>query len=277
MEVADQIGRTITLTYPPERIISLVPSQTELLAYLGLEERVKGITRFCVHPPDWRKTKVNIGGTKKIKPEVIHRLQPDLVIANKEENVREEVEGLAKHYPVWVSDVNTIPDALQMIKSIGEITNTVNKADALIENITTGFTIFTERRYVFTQNAITKSHQPLTAYLIWQNPYMAAGGGTFIHAMISACGLKNVFSHTRRYPVVTINDIRNAGCELLLLSSEPFPFRSKHVSALQQQLPDTTILLVDGEIFSWYGSRLLHAPDYFESLWQEINAHEPHA
>lgn len=272
MQVTDQIGHAITLTHPPERIISLVPSQTELLAYLGLDKRVIGITRFCVRPPDWRKTKVNVGGTKKIKPEVIHRLQPDLIIANKEENVQEEIEGLAAHYPVWVSDVNTIPSALQMIKSISEITDTVNEADGLIKNIATGFTLFTERQYVFTRNAITKSHQPLTAYLIWQNPYMAAGGDTFIHAMLTACGLKNVFNDIRRYPVVTISDIRNAGCELLLLSSEPFPFKSKHVEELQQQLPHTKILLADGEIFSWYGSRLLHAPDYFESLWQKINA-----
>lgn len=277
METTDQIGRTITLTYPPERIISLVPSQTELLAYLGLDERVKGITRFCVRPPDWRTTKMNVGGTKKIKPEVIHRLQPDLILANKEESVREEIEGLAAHYPVWISDVNTIPGALQMIKSIGEITGTVNKADALIENIATGFTLFTERRYVFTRNAMFKSHQPLTAYLIWQNPFMAAGGDTFINAMLTACGLNNAFKDKQRYPVVTINDIRNAGCELLLLSTEPFPFTSKHIKELQQQLSDTTILLADGEIFSWYGSRQLHAPGYFESLWQKINAPDPHA
>jgi ABC-type Fe3+-hydroxamate transport system substrate-binding protein len=241
-----------------------------------LDESVRGITRFCTHPPEWRKTKVNVGGTKKLKPDIIHRLQPDLIIANKEENTRDEIEGLAKHYPVWVSDVNTVPDALEMIKSVGEITNTVNKADALIQNIATGFTLFTERRYLFTRNALLKNHQPLTAYLIWQNPYMAAGGDTFIHAMISACGLNNVFSQTRRYPVITINDIRNANCELLLLSSEPFPFTSKHVEELQQQLPDTSILLVDGEIFSWYGSRLLHVPDYFESLWQKINAPDLH-
>src|SRR3954454_13457271 len=132
----DQLGREIELLrYPPNKIISLVPSQTELLYDLGLDEEIIGITKFCVHPEHWFKNKERVGGTKNVNIENIQSLKPDLIFANKEENVKEQIEQLETIAPVWISDITTFEDALQMIKCIGEITNTTSKAETLITQI----------------------------------------------------------------------------------------------------------------------------------------------
>lgn len=257
----DQLNRKVAIEEKPSRIISLVPSQTELLYYLGLDKEVIGITKFCVHPDEWFKTKTRIGGTKNCSIQKIKALHPHLIIANKEENVQEQIEELANDFPVWISDVNTLTDALSMIKSIGEITGGSEKAQTLIEKIDTNFSN--------TQLQITND-KPLTCYLIWKDPYMTIGGDTFIHDMLGKAGFENIFQHTKRYPEISIEQLQTANCSLLLLSSEPYPFQQKHLDELQAQLPATKIILVDGEIFSWYGSRLFKAPDYFKTLQQQI-------
>lgn len=238
----------------PVRIISLVPSQTELLHYLGLEEETIAITKFCIHPKDWFQNKTRIGGTKAIDIEKIVSLQPDLIIANKEENVKEQVEALATH-PVWVTNVNNLPDAYQMIRDIGQLTVTSATGSALIAAV---------------QNEFSELHagsDPIpVAYLVWKDPYMTIGGDTFIHDMLEKAGMKNVFEAKRRYPEITIPQLRASGCKMLLLSSEPYPFAQKHIAELSHQLPGIKIKLVDGEMFSWYGSRLLEAARYFKTF-----------
>lgn len=246
------------LGFQPKRIISLVPSQTELLYDLGLDQSVMGITKFCVHPAEWKKSKTIIGGTKNIHHEKIMALQPDLIIANKEENVKEQVEALAENYNVFVTDIATLDDSLQMIHDIGKLSHTSAKANTIIENIKQGFKNLSSLKKI------------KTAYFIWCNPYMTIGGDTFIHDMLARCGFENIFSSQTRYPVININELKEKECELLLLSSEPFPFRQKHIDELRQHLPGTKILLVDGEMFSWYGSRLLQAPPYLKGLLEEI-------
>ena len=253
----DQLGRWVTVPAAPRSIVSLVPSITELLYTLQLDDEVTGITKFCVHPQSWFKQKTRVGGTKNIKAEVIHELQPDLIIANKEENVREQVEELAKQYPVFLTDVNSLEDALEMIEQIGRITNRSNNAMHLLSQINTAFTSL--------KPIATKQK---AGYLIWRNPYMTIGNDTFIHDMLLRCGLQNIFRNTTRYPAIDTWQLKQ--CDLLLLSSEPFPFQQKHIDELQPQLPNTKIVLVDGEMFSWYGSRLLNAPAYFNSLLQSI-------
>lgn len=243
---------TLQLTRTPKRIISLVPSQTELLHSLGLEHETIGITRFCIHPDEWFRNKIRVGGTKNIDIQKIISLQPDLIIANKEENIKEQVEQIATHFPVWVTDVNTLEDAYKMISDIGELTGKSNEASTLVSKI----------KFEFTQ--LPLPHLPLpVCYLIWKDPYMSVGGDTFIHHMLEKAGFKNVFAHRLRYPQVSVTDIRESGCKVILMSSEPFPFKQKHMDELQEQLPGIIIKLVDGEMFSWYGSRLLYAPAYF--------------
>jgi ABC-type Fe3+-hydroxamate transport system substrate-binding protein len=256
----DQTGREIRPDKIPQRIISLVPSQTELLADLGLGERVIGITRFCVHPREWFLSKTRTGGTKQVNMDTIHRLKPDLIIANKEENVKEQIEDLAKHYPVWISDVNNLNDACEMIDQIGLMTNTHELAKKMIGQIRENFAQLEN----LSAGMQTYNSTPGTAYLIWRDPYMTVGSDTFIHSMLEAAGFENLFKNFQRYPEITIDELKNA--QLLLLSSEPFPFKEKHRKEIQEELPDTKIVLVDGEMFSWYGSRLLLTPGYFQKL-----------
>jgi ABC-type Fe3+-hydroxamate transport system substrate-binding protein len=247
------------LHYLPKRIISLVPSQTELLFYLGLESETLGITKFCIHPQIWFKTKEKIGGTKTINLAKIKALQPDLIIANKEENVKEQIEALALDFPVWLSNVNNLADALQMISDIGSLTGKSAAASTLISNINKAF------------DEMPETPKPVkTAYLIWREPYMTIGGDTFINDMLHTCGFENIFSDKKRYPEIIIENLPIADCQLLLLSSEPYPFKQKHIDELSQQLPGIKIILVDGEYFSWYGSRMLQSPAYFNQLIAQI-------
>ncbi|GIV27315.1 MAG: iron ABC transporter [Bacteroidia bacterium] len=259
MMVKDQIGREIDIKKYPERIVSLVPSITELLVFLGLEENIVGVTKFCVHPEELLKTKTIIGGTKQINIDKIRTLQTDLIIGNKEENVREQIEILEKEFPVWMSDVNTYEDALQMIKSIGKITGTEDSAEYLVEDIENEF------RWLKQQSTVLKNKRVL--YLIWYNPYMAVANNTFIHSMIEKSGMKNVLENQTRYVEITIEDIKTLNPDLILLSSEPFPFKEKHRKELEEALEGKfEILFVDGELFSWYGVRMLLLPNYLLRL-----------
>lgn len=256
---SDQTGRTISIVAHPRRIISLVPSQTELLADLGLEEEVIGITRFCVHPREWFLNKTRVGGTRQLDLELIHRLQPDLIIANKEENTKEQVGELAVRHPVWVSDISTLPAAIAMIRELGNICGREAKAHELADTIERGFA------------SLPTAVVPVpAAYLIWRKPYMTVGGDTFIHDMLRYAGFGNMYADRSRYPETDLQELRNKNPEVLLLSSEPYPFRQKHLEELQQELPGVRILLVDGEMFSWYGSRLRHAPAYVKELSGQV-------
>lgn len=241
------------------RIISLVPSITELLSDLALEKEVIAITKFCVHPIAWFKTKERIGGTKTVDIEKVRGLHPDLIIANKEENTKEQVEGLADTFDVLLTDINDLEGACKMINDIGVLTGRQEMATLLSEKIKIKF-----------KELPIPSKKIKAAYLIWQKPFMAAGGDTFINDMMLHCGMVNVFSNAGRYPEITLKEIRDLGCEVLLLSSEPYPFKEKHTPEISAQLPGTKIMLADGEMFSWYGSRLLKAADYFESVISKL-------
>jgi ABC-type Fe3+-hydroxamate transport system substrate-binding protein len=182
------------------------------------------------------------------------------------------VDQLALHYPVWVTDVNNLEDALKMIADVGTMTGKLHESKRLIEEISLGFDKLAQRQ---TQNPkfMHRSFSeggPKTAYLIWRKPYMTIGADTFIHDMLMKCGFENIFADKTRYPEVSIAELATASCQLLLLSSEPYPFKQKHIDELSSSLPGTRIILVDGEFFSWYGSRLLHAPAYFTELINSI-------
>ena len=243
-----------TLPYIPQRIVSLVPSQTELLFDLGLGSRVVGVTKFCVHPAAALPTKPVAGGTKNFRFEVIEKLQPDLILANKEENYQEGIERLAEKFPVWMSDIHDLPDALEMIGTVGRLTHTQPAAEAMVADIRSRFT------------ALVPANGLRVAYLIWQHPLMAVGSRTFIHDMLTRAGYANVFADRTRYPEITPEDLHAAAPDWIFLSSEPFPFREKHLTELARNHPNSRVQLVDGEMFSWYGSRLLQTPGYLERL-----------
>jgi ABC-type Fe3+-hydroxamate transport system substrate-binding protein len=277
MIFTDQLNRKIELTSPPKRIISLVPSQTELLYDLGLRDEVTGITKFCVHPEEWFRTKTRVGGTKKYDFEKIKALQPDLIIGNKEENEREQIELLMKDYTVWMSDIYTLKDALQMIAALGALLGKNEAATNLKLEIESRFHPFQNTRIPDLTSPFPDPRSPgshlRTAYFIWRKPYMVAGHDTFINEMMKLCGFENVFTNRdSRYPEISREEILEAKPELILLSSEPYPFKEQHILEFRGLLPDAKIMVVDGEIFSWYGSRLLLAPDYFSRLITSANS-----
>lgn len=254
----DQLNRKINLPFAPKRIISIVPSQTELLYYLGLDEEITGITKFCIHPGDKFRSATKIGGTKQLDIDKIRSLNPDLIIGNKEENERSQLEELMQHYPVWISDIYKLGDALEMIEAVGKLVDREEAALALSLSIAEKF------------NALQITQSGLrTAYFIWRKPYMVAGKNTFIDDMLQKCGLINAFD-LERYPEINAEQLQQAKPDVILLSSEPYPFKKKHIDELKAIVPSAKIKLVDGEIFSWYGSRLLKAPSYFADLMEDL-------
>jgi len=256
----DQLGREVNLPAAPKRIISVVPSQTELLFYLGLNEEIIGITKFCIHPADKFKITAKVGGTKQLDIAKIKALKPDVIIANREENDRGQIEELMNFCPVWISDISDLPEAIDMIEKVGALVEKRDGAKILANAVTQQFNNLTAR-----QPALR------TAYFIWRKPYMAAGKGTFIDSMLQKCGLINAFEH-HKYPEVDAKMIVNAQPDVILLSSEPYPFKEKHIAEFKLLLPSAIIKVVDGEMFSWYGSRLLMAPGYFEKLSEELKS-----
>ena len=259
MFITDQIGRQLEFLTIPVRIISLVPSQTELLIDMGLEGYLVGVTKFCVHPDHIRKSTPVVGGTKHVHYDKIEALQPDIILCNKEENTKEIVETLSQNYTVHVSDIFTIRDSLELIIQYGEIFDKKKKAAQLVKGIETEVESFKE--FVI--------HKPLkkVAYFIWRKPWMVAAGNTFINHLLQMNGFVNIFESKNRYPELDKETISEVDIDLIMLSSEPFPFAEKHIKELKQLVPETTeIKLVDGEFFSWYGSRLLGAFEYFKKL-----------
>lgn len=251
----DMMGREVAINFPPRRIVSLVPSQTELLYDLGLDAEVVGITKFCVHPESWFRSKKRVGGTKTVHIDIVKDLQPDLIIANKEENTKEQIEELAALYPVWVSNIQTTEEALHMIAELGKVVDKEKEASALVAEIAAGF------------GRIAKPEvAKRVAYFIWRKPWMCAGGDTFINSLIKACGWENVLRDRMRYPSIDLEELRDEGVDLVLLSSEPYPFKDAHIAEIKAVLPHARVMLVDGEMFSWYGSRMLKYADYVEHL-----------
>lgn len=263
----DQLGNQFAFETAPKRIISLVPSQTELLFDLGLEESIVGITKFCVHPYHLKSTKKIIGGTKKVHYEKIRLLQPDIIIANKEENTLEIVEELQKICPVWVTNIVTIEDNLQMISDFGQLFNKRTEAQKWIDK--TNFAL-ADFQYFIKDKEVQK-----VAYFIWANPYMVAGGDTFINELLKLNKFENIYDNNPkyegRYPEVVVQKMRIQGDpDLVLLSSEPFPFKDEHAFELGRHTHHAKTIFVDGEMFSWYGSRVFKAFDYFKKLHENL-------
>lgn len=248
-------GYKAEISFPPRRIVSLVPSQTELLYDLGLRDEVVGITKFCVHPTEWFRNKKRVGGTKTVHIDIVKSLQPDLILANKEENVKEQVEELAAFCPTWTSNIQTIEEGLQMIQQVGELTGKSEEATALISDIRSGF-----------ESLVNGSVPKRVAYFIWRDPWMCAGGDTFISNMITRMGWVNVLAEKDRYPEIQLTELASLKVDTILLSSEPYPFKDKHIAEIQAVLPHADIRLVDGEMFSWYGSRMKKAGTYLREL-----------
>lgn len=256
-DLIDPLGNRCVLPAPARRIVSLVPSQTELLATLGLDREVLGITKFCVHPPSWRREKTIIGGTKNLRLDAIRQLRPDLILANQEENERDQVEQLQAEFPVYCSVVSNLEANDRLVNDVGVLTGREAAAGSLINQTHSAFAELSRR---------VGSTAATVLYLIWREPWLSVGGDTYINDMLVRCGWINVLGSSDRYPEVP----EGLDPDLIFLSSEPFPFREKHLEEVQMRYPRARVLLVDGEYFSWYGSRPLLAAPYFERLLREM-------
>jgi ABC-type Fe3+-hydroxamate transport system substrate-binding protein len=265
-KVTDQLDRIIELPALPQRIISLVPSQTELLVDLGLKDRLVGVTRFCVHPEGLTNQVTVVGGTKKIVRDRLYELQPDLIICNKEENTPEIVAFCDQMAPTYISDVNTLEQAREMITDLGVLTGASFKAKSISRKIKMGF------------DQLPVKEKKRTLYLIWKDPYMGVGHDTFIDDIMNKSGFENALEASSRYPEMSLSEMVKLQPQQIFLSSEPYPFKEEHIeeilNAFKTAAPQHAvkpnvvpqIRLVDGEMFSWYGSRLLKAPDYLKEL-----------
>lgn len=243
-----------SLDIKPKRIISLVPSITETLFYLNLGDKIIGITKWCKYPESEVKKITKIGGVIGIDIEKIKKLKPDFIFAVKEENDKDEIKELSKFTNIYIGEVYDLESAYQQIYDIGTITRVYNKSEELVENIKTDF------------YNISNFNNLKCAYLVWNEPLMLVGGNTFINSIIENCGLKNVFNERSSYPEVTIAEIKKKKPDIIFLCSEPFEFKNKHKINFEQNFPNTKILLVDGEMFTWYGSHLLKTRAYCKKI-----------
>jgi ABC-type Fe3+-hydroxamate transport system substrate-binding protein len=242
------------------RIVSLVPSLTEYLWALGLEQEVVGITKFCIHPKAWWQHKTRVGGTKKVNFKTIETLQPTLIIANKEENTKEDIEQLQLKYDVLLTDITSLEEAYRYLLEIGRKVQREEKSMSLVNQIQAKF-----------QSVVKIGQGSSFLYFIWKDPYFVVGPQTYIHALLTHFGLVN-FCEIERYPaleqVLNNKDNQSILPDYIFLSSEPFPFEAKHLEEVQVLFPNSKIVLIDGEICSWYGSRMRKAPSYFKDVLQ---------
>jgi len=256
--LVDASGAPFATDRPPRRIVSLIPSTTELLCDLGLADRLVGVTAYCVEPRDVVRGKTRVGGEKDPDLERIRRLAPDLVVANVEENVRAHVETLrAWGIPVWVTYPRNVPDSLRMIRELGEVTGAPERAAALLDEL---------QPLVAHARAVAARQPPVPVfYAIWRNPYMTINGDTYISDVLATCGARNVFAdRSERYPAVTLDDAAGRYPSVILLPDEPFRFRRVHVKDFEPYtgipaVRHDRIHLVDGKPFSWHGRRLATA------------------
>lgn len=263
MIVTDQMGHTFEFSKALKRIVSIVPSQTELLYDLGLEERIVGITKFCVHPYHFKSTKKIVGGTKKVNYDKIRALNPDIIICNKEENTLEMVIELQKICPVWVTNIITLEDNLQMIADFAILFNRRTEAQKWQDKINFAYTDF--------QTFIKDMPVKKAAYFIWKNPWMVAGSENFINEMLKLNHFKNIYEDKGRYPEIELKKLRIEGDpDVVFLSSEPFPFKEEDAFEIGRFTHHAKTVFVDGELFSWYGSRILKAFPYFKKLQERL-------
>lgn len=257
-EVIDHLGRTVKYEFPPKRIISLCPGMTETLYTLNLENEIVGRTRYCIYPSDKVEGATIVGGIKEIDPETIGKLNPDLIIVEKEENTPEIVAALEKRYPVYSAEVQSVQDAYRMIEDIAALTDRELQGQQLVGDIKKEFAAFSGMK------------GKRAAYIIWRNPYMAVGNTTYINSLLEEIGFINPFAELDgRYPSVGEEEFQRANLDYIFLASEPFPFKEKHKAEFLKMAPNAEIHILDGEMF-WYGAKMKKAAKYLNEVMSTL-------
>ncbi|RHW35871.1 iron ABC transporter substrate-binding protein [Lysinibacillus yapensis] len=256
--IVDHLSRTVKIPDQPKRIISICPAITETIFSLKAGNKLIGRTRYCTFPKGKVENIEVVGGTKEVNIEKIKQLEPDLILAEKEENTAEIVQQLEQIAPVFVSEVQSIQDGLRLIETLGQLTSSEEKAATMIQKIKDEF------------DALPHEQLGRAAYAIWRKPYMVVGDTTYINDVLKRLGFQNAYNQAEeRYPAVSKEQLSAANLDFLFLASEPFPFSEKHLTEFQAFLPDTKILLVDGEMF-WYGAKMIEAAVYFKELIKTV-------
>ena len=249
----------------PSRIVSLIPSVTELLFALGLDDRIAGVTIFCTEPRDRVARTPKVGREKDPDLARIRALAPDLVVANMEENRRDVVEALrAEGVPVWVTFPRTVAEGIELVRVLGALTDSQAAAASLADPI--------EAAHARIHARVEARPRVRVFCPIWRRPYMTINRDTYVHDMLWTCGGDNVFAASpTRYPTVTLEDVRDAAPDVILLPDEPYRFRAAHLADFSplSDVPAVRtgrIHLVDGKLLSWYGPRIAEALERLPSL-----------
>lgn len=251
----DASGAALVLPAAPRRIVSLVPSITEILFALGLGDAVAGCTVYCTEPAAGVAGKPRVGGEKNPRLDAIRELGADLVVANVEENVREHVDALRGWgIPVYVTYPRTVAEGIQLVRDLGAVTGATQRGAAIADGL--------DAALIRTRAARRAGPRPRVFCPIWRNPYMTVGRDTYAHDMLAACGGDNALAdRPGRYPTVTLEEVAAAAPDVVLLPDEPYRFRRAHVAdftpfADVPAVRDGRIHLIDGKLLTWYGPRI---------------------
>jgi len=261
-ELTDATGQR-HLPAPDARIVCLVPSITELLCELGLAARLVGRTGFCIHPRDTVDAIPKVGGTKDVNIDKIRRLAPTHVVVNIDENEKPTVERLAEFVPhIVVTHPNAPRDNLALARLMGGIFG----AEAAAERWCAAF----EADYAALRAAVPGPARTVL-YCIWQDPWMSVSPDTYIASMLAELGWRvPALEDGVRYPRFNWSEALVRGLDAVLLSTEPYRFTEQHADALEKQI-GIPVLLVDGEMMSWYGSRALEGLRYLRRLREMLD------
>ncbi|EXI81250.1 MAG: vitamin B12-transporter protein BtuF [Candidatus Accumulibacter appositus] len=263
MQWSDAIGKQHDRYADTPRIVSLVPSLTELLVDLGLAEQLVGRTGFCIHPRQAVRRLPKLGGTKGFALDKLRALAPTHVLVNIDENRREEVEALQAFVPhVIVTHPLAVRDNLALYELLAGIFG----GNAEVETRATALAADFEREWRALSAQTDTLPRQRVLYLIWQQPWLSVARDTYISRMLAAAGWDSLpIESALRYPEVDLAALARQA-DWLLLSSEPYPFREQHLRQLAEQLPTTRATLINGEMVSWYGSRAIRGLAYLREL-----------
>ena len=278
-DLVDTFGRAVRVADEPRRLVSLVPSLTEILFDFGRGEQVMALTDYCTEPAAEVAGKTTIGGTKNPDVAAIIDLRPDLVLAVAEENRRVDVDRLAEAgVPVYVFEPRTVRDGVALLWRVADLLGCRTEMAGRVEAI--------EQELAETEAAVAAKPPVRVFCPIWKDPYMTINHDTYIHAMLAACGGDNVFAdrhrrfplaadlgrqaeaedqrheaRDRRYPRVSLDEMAARRPAVILLPDEPYPFSDADLPdfAPFAEVPavrDGRVHLIDGKIVSWYGPRI---------------------
>ncbi len=256
----------------PCRIVSLVPSITELLCDLGLSSRMVGRTGFCIHPQQAVASIPKVGGTKDVNIEKIRRLAPTHLVVNIDENEKPTVDTLSSFIPnVIVTHPVSPLDNPPLFRLMGGVFGCENQAEILCSQFEAALAILQQRQHLHQASQRQTGAQPnRVLYCIWQDPWMTVSSDTYIARMLELIGWQHWISDSpARYPIFQWNEALLANIDEVLLSSEPYRFTDQHVDALERQI-GKPVRLIDGEMLSWYGNRSIQGLDYLAKLIEEI-------